>query len=643
MHLSICPFLGFALALNLVTTNGYAHYQLDNDYSSTFNAHSTRGLPVEGKKGALLLNRIGPSSSTLYIANTDGSNVRKLFNDSQYDYHASFSPDGKWITFTSERNGDGNSDLYRVKPDGSGLEKILATPSFEDELVLSPDGSKAAYVSTANGYKANIWVMDLKTGKKQNLTNTNSVKGVSWSPDSYLKPSWSPDGQWLAFSSDRNTAWTGHGNGTGWEHTQELSIYVIRPDGTDFRKLATKEGYCLGSPKWSPDGKRIVFYELTREGTWGAHRPESLNSTVSQIVSVDFATGLDRVEESSGPGLKLSPQYISSSEIGYLVKSPTGQAGLKYTASAAVLGAMRSPSWSPDGKQVVYETVGWTTRPMEKKLYSWDDDWEYRFTDVFPELSLQGKLALTQKQLGNSSIVTMNPDGSNPHIVFDALTSGEVDPALVQKGLAGAFQPAWSPDGSWLAFGLGAWFQSRAVYTAWIYRATANGSHFEQLTNGTENSGFPSYSHDGRYLVYRVWGASLGLRIMDLADKSVRVLTTSSDNLPHFSPDGRHILFTRKMNATNFDICTVRPDGSELRVLTESGANDAHAVWTADGGILWSSGMYGFRAEAASYDNTFQPYGQVMVMERDGRGKRMLTDSMWEDSMPLYLPNRVLS
>lgn len=86
----------------------------------------------------------------------------------------------------------------------------------------------------------------------------------------------------------------------------------------------------------------------------------------------------------------------------------------------------------------------------------------------------------------------------------------------------------------------------------------------------------------------------------------------------------------------------MNPDGTNLRVLTESGANDAHAVWTPDGRILYSSGMYGFRDEAAVYDDTFQPYGQIMSMNADGSNKTMLTDSMWEDSMPLYVPKELL-
>lgn len=140
---------------------------------------------------------------------------------------------------------------------------------------------------------------------------------------------------------------------SSWEHTQELSIFAIRPDGTGFRKVIGKEGYALGSPSWSADGKCIVYYEMTRETTWDAHSSFDVNSANSSIVSVDFATGTDRVVEVNTSGVKIYPQYLgNTSSIGYLLKGTT-----YYNTTA------RSPAWSPDGKRVVYEKVSWDIRP----------------------------------------------------------------------------------------------------------------------------------------------------------------------------------------------------------------------------------------------------------------------------------------
>lgn len=223
-------------------------------------------------------------------------------------------------------------DIYRVRPDGNGLEQVIATSSYEAQGVSSPENNKIAYVSTANNEKANVWIKDLRTGEKKNLTNTALVAGSSSLPEGYYRRARSPDGKWFALSSARNTQWRGHGNGTGSGPTQELSMCVIRPDGIGFRQVATKTKHCLGLPKFFPDSKRVIYYEITTEASWESHRPGSVSGVTSFYL---WTSRPARIESRMLPALSLrmNPQWVTSNMIGYLVKSLANES-LKYTAYA---------------------------------------------------------------------------------------------------------------------------------------------------------------------------------------------------------------------------------------------------------------------------------------------------------------------
>jgi Tol biopolymer transport system component len=218
---------------------------------------------MNGSSGTMLLNRVGPVTSELYIANADGTDEHKLLPTPGLDYHASFSKDGQWIVFTSERDGLGESNLYRVKIDGTGLQRLTDHIAVDDAAQFSPtEPDVIAFVSSRKGDAGfgttNVWTLNIATGALTNVTGAIAFDASK--PHSYFRPSWSPDGKWLALSSDIGSEWRGHNLPVGWERTQESSIYVIRPDGSGWKKIASHPGFDDGSPSWSPDGTHVVFY-----------------------------------------------------------------------------------------------------------------------------------------------------------------------------------------------------------------------------------------------------------------------------------------------------------------------------------------------------------------------------------------------
>ena len=152
-------------------------------------------------------------------------------------------------------------------------------PAFDDQAALSPDGRSLAFVSTRGAGSTDIHLLDLQSGEVRNLTET---------PGGDYRPSWSPDGRMLAFSSDRGKP--PRISAGRWEHLHEPSLYVMDADGENVRRL-TAGDQLAGSPKWSPDGRSIVFYELAAEDTFRARGLGGQARLESRIVSVDVASG----------------------------------------------------------------------------------------------------------------------------------------------------------------------------------------------------------------------------------------------------------------------------------------------------------------------------------------------------------------
>ena len=590
------------------------------------------------RHNTVLVNRVGPSSSALYIANIDGSGERPLLDDGTFEYDASFSSDGQWIVFTSERSG--SSDIYRARVDGSGLERLTDDPGFDDQAAFSPDGRQVAFVSARGAGNTNIWILDLKTRKTRNVTSSAALRVPAGKLSNYYRPAWSPDGRWLAFSSDRGTTLEPHKVPfPGWEHVQHAGVYVMRSDGSELRKLSNDAEFA-GSPKWSADGRHLIYYSSDPALTFAARFMPMGNT--SQIVTVDVQSG-QRTERSSGPGLKISPQFVDGDRIGYLDKT-SNRAELAYSSGERVAppgDQIRNPAWSPDGKQVVYQRMIFALK-QGQPIYSRDRQFSLRFSGEFPAVSTTGKVALTPFSLKGSGGTGAGLGFNDVGVYVSDLDGANLRQVFHMDGGA-AYAPSWSPDGQSIVVGFGTFLVMRQARPAQLLLMQADGSQAHPLTSDQINSGFPHFSPDGKRIVFRVWGKNeRGLRILDLNSGNVTVLTSQRDNFPFYSPKGDRICFTRDVGTNeydDYDIFTVRPDGSDLRRLTNAPGNDAHCAWSPDGrDILFVSARFGLRDETLMYDGSPQPYAELFVMRADGSGQSAITSDKWEEGTPAWVP-----
>jgi Tol biopolymer transport system component len=221
---------------------------------------------------------------------------------------------------------------------------------------------------------------------------------------------------------------------------------------------------------------------------------------------------------------------------------------------------------------------------------------------------------------------------------------------LEQKGLI--LGPSWSPDGKQIVVGAGT-FTSFLDFDAGTKKpidpvnggaqvgiVNADGSGFHLITSGNSNNAFASFGPDGKHIVYRTTGPDAdGLRIMNLNDLTVKVLTNEWDNFPVWSPRGDLIAFVCRSGA-DFNIFTIHPDGTGLKQLTNMHGINAHLAWSPDGErLLFCSSRMGFKDEVLLVGAP-QPYGEIFVMRYDGTQVEQLTDDQWEEGGPAWQPHK---
>jgi len=204
----------------------------------------------------------------IYVVRPDGTGLKQItafqthgFNFSGdglilSDDHPAFSPDGKQIVFTSNRDADNLSvpvfeqdfEIYVMDVNGTNVRRLTTSPGIDTEPVFSPDGSKIAFASTRAG-NLDIWVMNADGSNPQRLTTSAFHE---------TEPAWSPDGTKIAYTRVIDD---GPLN-LGLLPAADKDVYIMNANGTNNHLIfgGPKEQH---DPSWSPDGTRLA---ITGEG-----------------------------------------------------------------------------------------------------------------------------------------------------------------------------------------------------------------------------------------------------------------------------------------------------------------------------------------------------------------------------------------
>jgi Tol biopolymer transport system component len=217
-------------------------------------------------------------------------------------------------------------------------------------------------------------------------------------------------------------------------------------------------------------------------------------------------------------------------------------------------------------------------------------------SDADPAWSPDGsKIAFAAERDGNLEIYTMNANGESP--------------VRLTNIPAADYRPAWSPDGARIAF------VTARDGNAEIYVMNADGSSPVRLTSNIARDADPAWSPDGSRIAFSSdRNGSGGIWVMSADGSGLTGLTSNGlgDSQPAWSPDGTRIAFSRK-RTNNSDIFIVNTDGSGLTQLTKGIDNAADPAWSPDGRKIVLAAV---PPPCGWYDYDCDPY--ILVVSAEG-------------------------
>lgn len=452
----------------------------------------------------------------IWVADENGQNIQRLTVNKARDAYPRFSPDGKWIAFSSDRNG--NLDVYIIPasggtprqlthhsaddtvlgwtPDGSGVlfssqrgEDFMgllyvvsvnggmpwrAGPDMGNAASYSPDGNRIAYNPKGQvywrkyyrgAYATDVWIEDVATKKFSQLTDFDGLD--SW-------PMWGRDGN-IYFVSDRD------GGGL-------TNIWRESDGGGKADKVTSFKSGDVRFPSISADGKTIVF-----EHDFGVWKLDTSSKKVTPIkLDIDAETEENdsemRAFASEADDYDLAPnaRRVAVSVHGEVFTVPVEEGDIKQLTDSPARD--RAVAYSPDGKWVSF--ISDASGREELYVAATDGAGQaQKLTDI-DALKFGYNWSPDSKD-----IAFVSSDNKLRKVNVSSKQLTELDASRYGN----MSTPEWSPDGKWLTYS-----KADASRTTDIYVISSSGTDKEahKVTFDSYDERSPRFSPDGRKVFF---------------------------------------------------------------------------------------------------------------------------------------------
>ncbi|HZY09603.1 MAG TPA: amidohydrolase, partial [Bacteroidota bacterium] len=527
----------------------------------------------------ILISTFIASSSASYaqIATTQKDSAKK--SEPKWDVTAKHGPtsdiefdtdEGTWITLDISPDGkqivfDLLGDIYIIPIIGGEAALLAGGPAYDVQPRFSPDGKKISFTSDRDGCD-NIWILDLSIPLVDTGRNKNPKQITKEKERQTNNAVWTPDGKYLvARKHYRNTRSLGSG---------EMWMYHI--GGGDGLQLTKRKNWeqDAGEPCLSPDGRYLYYSEDVSPGG-GFQYNKDPYGIIYVIQRLDLQTGKTD-QYISGAGGSVRPQVSSDGKtIAFVRRVRLNTVLFLYDIASgketpifdkldhdeqeawAIFGVYPGFSWTPDNKHIVIWAKGkiWRVniQTHEATQIPFRVKSKQTITDAvrFPQSVNPEKFNLKMLRW-----VTVSPDQKN--VLYNTLGKLWIKslPTGAAKRLTSdeknfEMYPSFSDDGKWI------------VYTTWndqdqgaIMKIRSDGASMTKLLKWKGTYIEPSFSHDGKKIVFRRTGGDMlrgnlyskepGIYWMPVEGTDKPTLITEEGSRPLFNKKGDRIFLASR-------------------------------------------------------------------------------------------------